>query len=74
MQDKNKDIQLTIRMSTITDITLSVVALMGTYGTSTIPSCSGPIPAQKLRGNSVPGVVFSQTMPKMDFRYSHRFS
>ena len=29
--------------------------------------------AQKSRGNSV-GVVFSHTMPKMDFRYSHRFS
>ena len=42
--------------------------------TSTTPSCSGPIPAQKSRGNSVLGVVFSHTMPKMDFRYSHRFS
>ena len=42
--------------------------------TSTTPSCSGPIPAQKSRDNSVLGVVFSHTMPKMDFRYSHRFS
>ena len=42
--------------------------------TSTTPSCSGPIPAQKSRGNSVLGVVFSNTMPKKDFRYSHRFS
>ena len=42
--------------------------------TSTTPSCSGPIPAQKSLGNSVLGVVFSHTMPKMDFRYSHRFS
>ena len=25
------------------------------------------------RGNSVLGVVFSHTMTKMDFRYSHRF-
>ena len=33
-----------------------------------------PIPAQKSRGNSVLGVVFSHTMPKMDFHYSHRFS
>ena len=42
--------------------------------TSTTPSCGGPIPAQKSRGNSVLGVVFSHTMPKMDFHYSHRFS
>jgi len=42
--------------------------------TSTTPSCSGPIPAQMSRGNSVPGVIFSHTMPKMDFHYSHRFS
>ena len=42
--------------------------------TSTTPSCSGPITAQKSRGNSVLGVIFSHTMPKMDFRYSHRFS
>ena len=41
--------------------------------TSTTPSCSGPIPAQKSRGNSVLGVVFSNTMPKMDFHYSHGF-
>ena len=33
-----------------------------------------PIPAQKSRGNSVLRVVFSHTMPKMDFHYSHRFS
>ena len=44
--------------------------------TSTTPSCSGPIPAQKSRGNSVHvlGVVFSHTMSKMDFHYSHHFS
>ena len=42
--------------------------------TSTTPSCSGPISAQKSWGNSVLGVVFSHTMPKMDFHYSHRFS
>ena len=41
---------------------------------STTPSCNGPIPAQKIQGNSVPGTVFSHTMPKMDFYYSHRFS
>ena len=29
---------------------------------------------KKSQGNSVLGVVFSQTMPKMDFHYSHRFS
>ena len=42
--------------------------------TSTMPSCSGPIPAQQSRGNSVLGVVFSHTMLKMDFHYSHRVS
>ena len=38
--------------------------------TSTTPSCSGPIPAQKSLGNSVRGVLFSETMPKMDHRFS----
>ena len=42
--------------------------------TSTTPSCSGPIPAQKSWGNSVLGVIFFHTIPKMDVRYSHRFS
>ena len=42
--------------------------------TSTTPSCSGPIPAQKSRCNSVLGVVFSHTMHRMDFHYSHCFS
>ena len=42
--------------------------------TSTTPSRSGPIQAQKSRGNSILGVVFSHPMPKMDFHYSHRFS
>ena len=42
--------------------------------TSITPSCSGTIPAQKSRGNSVLAVIFSHTMPKMDFHYSHRFS
>ena len=42
--------------------------------TNTTPSCSGPIPAQKTRGHSVLGVVFSHTMHKMDFHYSHCFS
>ena len=50
-----------------------ITFLIVTY-TSTTPRCSGPIPAQKSRGNSVLGVVFSHTMPKMDFHYSHRFS
>ena len=35
--------------------------------TSTTPSCSGPIPAEKSRGNSVLGVVFSHKMPKWIF-------
>ena len=30
--------------------------------------------AQKSRGNTVLGVVFSLTMPKIDFHYSYRFS
>ena len=42
--------------------------------TSTTPSCSGSIPPQKSWANSVLGVVFSYTMPKMVFHYSHRFS
>ena len=42
--------------------------------TSTTLSCSGPIPAQKARGNFVLGVVFSHTMPKMGFHYTHRFN
>ena len=42
--------------------------------TSTTPSCSGPILAQKSLGNSVLRVVSSHTMPKMIFHYSHRFS
>ena len=43
---------------------------------STTPSCSGPIPAQKIRGNLVPGprAVFFHTIPKMDFYYFHPFS
>ena len=39
------------------------VWLLGINETSTTPNCSGPIPVQKSRGNSVPGVVFSNTMP-----------
>ena len=35
--------------------------------TSTMPSCSGQIPTQKIQGNSVPGAVFSYTMPKWIF-------
>ena len=50
-----------------------MIALTLVY-TSTTPSCSRPIPTQKSRGNSVLGVLFSHTMPKKDFRYSHRFS
>ena len=43
-----------------------------TKKTSTTRSGSVLIPAQKSRGNSVLEVVFSQTMPKMDFHYFHR--
>ena len=32
------------------------------HRTSTTPSCSGPIPAQKSRVNSVPGAIFSHLM------------
>ena len=44
------------------------------HKTSTTPSFSWPIPSQKIWGNSVPGVIFSHTMPKIDFHYSNRFS
>ena len=40
----------------------------------TSTSCSGPISAQKSWCNSVLVVLFSNTMPKKDFHYSHRFS
>ena len=44
--------------------------------TSTTPSCSGPIPAQKIRGNSVAGGVISINMddggPEMKCTYFHR--
>ena len=43
--------------------------------TSTMPSCSGLIPAQKSRDNSVLEVVFFHTVRKMDFYYySHHFN
>ena len=37
--------------------------------TSMMLSYSRPIPAQKMRENSVPGAVFSHIMPKIDFNY-----
>ena len=42
--------------------------------TSTTPSCSGPIPAQKSRANSVPGAIFSHLMFEMNFYHFHSFS
>ena len=42
--------------------------------TSTTPSCSGPIPAQKSRANSVPGDIFSHLMFEMNLYHFHRFS
>ena len=42
--------------------------------TSTTPSCSRAIPAQKSRANSVPGAIFSHLMFEMNFYYFHRFS
>ena len=42
--------------------------------TSTTPSCSGQIPAQKPRANSVPGDIFSHLMFEMNFYHFHRFS
>ena len=42
--------------------------------TSTTPSCSGPIPAQKSRANSVPGDIFSHLMFEMYLYHFHRFS
>ena len=35
--------------------------------TKQLPSCSGPIPAQKIFGDSVPGALFSHIMPKCIF-------
>ena len=43
------------------------ICRLETHKTSTTPSCSGLIPAQKSRGNSVLGVVFSHTKPNMNF-------
>ena len=54
--------------------TISLIISIETHITSTTPSCSGPVLAQKSRGNSVLGVVFSHTIPKMDFHFSQRFS
>ena len=31
-------------------------------------------PGTKVKGNSVLGIEFSHTMPKIDFHYSHRFN
>ena len=42
--------------------------------TSTTPSCSGPIPAQMSRANSVPGAIFSHLMFEMNFYHFHHFS
>ena len=46
--------------------------------TSTTPSCSGPIPAQKSfdksQANSVLGDIFSHLMFEMNFYRFHRFS
>ena len=42
--------------------------------TSTTPSCSGPIPSQKSRANSVPGIIFFHLVFEMNFNYFHRFS
>ena len=39
-----------------------------------IMSCSGPIPAQKARTNSVPGAIFSHLMFKRNVYHFHRFS
>ena len=38
------------------------------------PCSSGQMPAQKLRANPVPGVIFSNLMPKIDFYYFYRFT
>ena len=42
--------------------------------TSTTPSCSGPIPAQRSRENSLPGAIFSHIMFEMNFYHFHSFS
>ena len=56
------------------DIVSSILQAMKPTETSTTPSCSGPIPAQKSRANSVPGAIFSHLMFEMNFYYFHRFS
>lgn len=42
--------------------------------TSTTPSCGEPIPAQKIRGNSIPRAVFFHIMVKMDVYDFYSFS
>ena len=42
--------------------------------TSTTPSCSRPIPEQKIWTNSVPRVIFFNLMVEMEFNYFHHFS
>ena len=44
--------------------------------TSTTLSCCGPIPAQRIWGNLVPGprAIFSHTISKTNCYYSHRLS
>ena len=46
-------------------IYINTWSIVNVFKTSTTPNCSGPIPAQKSLGNSVLGVVFSYTMPKI---------
>ena len=55
-------------------LTYFLIEILTGNKTSTTPSCSGPIPAQKSWGSSVLEVVSSHTMPKMNVHYSHRFS
>ena len=58
-------------------ITNIIYSIMNLRKTSTTPSCSGLLPAQKsiiiIQCNSVPGVTFPHTLLKMNFYYSHRF-
>ena len=56
------------------DIVSSILQAMKPTETSTTPSCSGPIPAQKSRANSVPGDIFSHLMFEMNLYHFHRFS
>ena len=72
----NNTMIFNIKVQVRTFINLNPICDFVQVNTSTTPSCSGSIPAQRIWSNLVPGhrAVFSHTMPKMDLYYSHRVS